>query len=181
MKITKKSDIQTIASIVCDYLLKHEIDAVLSGGAVVSIYTNNEYESKDLDFISSSSIKEIEKALSEIGFTKSSGRHFTHPETEYFVEFPKPPLAIGNLPIKKWATQNNKAGKLQLLTPTHSVMDRLAGYFHWNDKQNLDQALMIAKKHPIKIKEIESWAKNEDETEKFENFKRKLARNKKIT
>lgn len=152
---------------------------VLSGGAVVSIYTNNEYESKDLDFISSSGIKAIEKALVEIGFTKSSGRHFTHPGTEYFVEFPEPPLAIGDMPIKEWATQNNRAGKLQLLTPTHSVMDRLAGYFHWNDKQNLDQALMIAKKHPIKIKEIESWAKNEGKTEKFEIFKEKLSRDKK--
>jgi hypothetical protein len=179
LKITKKSDIQTIASIVCDCLLKQGIEAVLSGGAVVSIYTNNEYESKDLDFISSSDIKTIEKALTEIGFSKSSGRHFTHPETEYFVEFPKPPLSIGDTPIKEWATQNNKAGTLQLLTPTHSVMDRLAGYFHWNDKQNLDQALMIAKKHSIKIREIEEWSKSEGEIEKFKEFRGRLSRDKK--
>ena len=88
MKITKKTDIQTVASIVCDCLLKHGIDAVLSGGAVVSIYTSNEYESKDLDFVSSGDIKSIERSLSTIGFTKSSGRHFVHPESEYFVEFP---------------------------------------------------------------------------------------------
>ncbi|MBK7960350.1 MAG: hypothetical protein IPK04_03460 [Bdellovibrionales bacterium] len=174
MRITRKSDIQTIASIVCDCLLKHGIDAVLSGGAVVSIYTNNEYESKDLDFISSEDMKSIAEALLVIGFKKSPGRHFTHPDTEYFVEFPKPPLAIGNMPIKEWATQNNKAGKLQLLTPTHSVMDRLAGYFHWNDKQNLDQALMIAKKYPVKIKEIEKWAKGEGEIKKFEIFRNSL-------
>lgn len=179
MKITKKTDIQAIASIVCDCLLKHGLDAVLSGGAVVSIYTNNEYESKDLDFISSSDIKTIEKTLIKIGFSKSSGRHFTHPETEYFVEFPKPPLSIGNMPIKEWATQNNKAGKLQLLTPTHSVMDRLAGYLHWNDKQNLDQAVMVAKKHPIKIREIEKWSKSEGEIEKFEVFRARLLRDKK--
>lgn len=168
-----------IASIVCDCLLRHGINAVLSGGAVDSIYTNNEYESKDLDFISSSEIKAIEKALIEIGFAKSSGRHFTHPNTEYFLEFPKPPLAIGNMPIKEWATQSNKEGKLQLLSPTHSVMDRLAGYFHWNDKQNLDQALMIAKKYPINIKEIESWSKSEGEVEKFEIFRKKYAHDKK--
>lgn len=179
MKITKKSDIQTVASVVCSCLLKHRIDAVLSGGAVVSIYTHNEYESKDLDFISSSDIKVIENALDEIGFKKSSGRHFVHANTEYFVEFPKPPLAIGNMLINEWATQNNKAGQLQLLTPTHSVMDRLAGYFHWNDKQNLDQALMIAKRHPVKIKEIERWAKSEDAIEKFEIFQKKLIDSKK--
>lgn len=146
MKITRKSDIQTVASIVCDCLLKSGIDAVLSGGAVVSIYTNNEYESKDLDFISSSDIKKIESALSEIGFFKSSGRHFIHSETEYFVEFPKPPLSIGSVSIKEWATLTHKAGILQLLTPTHSVMDRLAGYFYWNDKQNLDQAILMFNK-----------------------------------
>lgn len=174
MKITKKSDIQTIATIVCDCLLKHHIDAVLSGGAVVSIYSTNEYESKDLDFISSSDIKSIEKALLEIGFTKSNGRHFIHSNTEYFVEFPNPPLAIGNMLIKEWATQITSAGKLQLLTPTHSVMDRLAGYFHWNDKQNLDQALMIARKHPIKILEIEAWSKKEGELAKFKHFQKKL-------
>lgn len=109
MKITKKSDILTVASIICGQLLKDGIDAVLSGGAVVSIYSENEYESHDLDFISSSSIKEIEASLKEIGFTKSEGRHFTHSDTEYFVEFPKSPLAIGNMPIKTWITQKNKA------------------------------------------------------------------------
>lgn len=179
MKINKNSDIQTIASIVCDCLLRNGIDAVLSGGAVVSIYTNNEYESKDLDFISSRDIRVIEKALLEVGFSKSSGRHFTNPSTDYFVEFLKPPLSIGHLPLKEWATQNNKAGKLQLLTPTHSVMDRLAGYFHWNDKQNLDQALMISRKHSIKMKEIELWAKKEGELEKFEIFRKELMRSKK--
>lgn len=58
-------------------------------------------------------------------------------------------------------------------------MDRLAGYFHWNDKQNLDQALMIAKKHPIKIREIEEWPKGEGEIEKFEVFRARLSRDKK--
>jgi hypothetical protein len=175
VKITKKSDLQTIASIVCDCLLRNGIDAVLSGGAVVSIYTENEYESKDLDFVTTSDIKTIEKALQETGYTKSTGRHFTHSKSEYFVEFPQPPLAIGNLPIKEWATQKNKAGTLHLLTPTHSVMDRLAGYFHWNDKQNLDQALLVAQNHPIKIKVIEAWAKNEGELKKFEIFRDRLA------
>lgn len=158
-------------------MIQDGIEAVLSGGAVVSIYTNNEYESKDLDFISSSDIKSIAKSLSKIGFKKSSGRHFIHPETEYFVEFPAPPLAIGNMPIKEWITQNNKSGKLLLLSPTHSVMDRLAGYFHWDDKQNLDQAVMIASKHPIKMTEIEAWAKGEGELEKFRNFSSKLDAN----
>lgn len=127
--------------------IRHELNDFMQKigehiGAFVSSYTNNEYESKDLDFISPSDVKSIEKALREIGFTKSSEKHFTHPETEFFDEFSKPPLAIGNRPIKEWATQFNQAEKLQLLTPTHSVMDRLAGNFDWSDRQNLDQAFL---------------------------------------
>lgn len=174
MKISKKSDIQTVASIVCNCLLENGIDAVLTGGSVVSIYTDNEYESKDLDFISSADVKTIEAALKEVGFAKSSGRHFTHKETEFFVEFPTPPLAIGEMLITDWATLSSKAGKLQLLTPTHSVMDRLAGYYHWDDKQNLDQAIMIAKRHPIKIRAVEEWSKAEGQEKKFDKFIDKL-------
>lgn len=124
-------------------------------------------------------IRAIEKALEQVGFSRSSGRHFIHPETEYFVEFPVPPLAVGNMPVKEWTIQNNKAGRLQLLTATHSVMDRLAGYFHWNDKRNLDQALMVARNRPIKLNQIAAWAKGEGESEKFEVFREKLSRGKK--
>ena len=176
-KINKNSDIIEVAAIVCEALLRSEINAVLSGGAVVSIYSDNEYESKDLDFVSSSDIKTISKALNEIGFTKTTGRHFIHPQTEFFIDFPSPPLAVGNLIIKEWNTINSKAGKIQLLTPTHSVMDRLAAYYHWNDKQSLDQALMIASRHPVKLNKIKSWSKDEGAEEKFEVFKNLLKSN----
>ena len=70
MKITRQSDIQTVAAIVCDCLLKAGIEAVLTGGAVVSIYTDNEYASKDLDFIASADGKRIADALATIGFKR---------------------------------------------------------------------------------------------------------------
>jgi hypothetical protein len=76
MKISKTSTIHEVASIVCECLLGSGIQAVLSGGAVVSIYTQNEYESNDLDFISSADIKSIAAALEKIGFQKTAGRHF---------------------------------------------------------------------------------------------------------
>ena len=42
---------EEVAALVCDALSRAEIPVVLSGGAVVSIYSDNEYESFDLDFI----------------------------------------------------------------------------------------------------------------------------------
>lgn len=174
MKITKKTSVEQLATLVCEALLKNGISAVLTGGAVVSIYSHNEYESRDLDFITSGSLREVEVVLNEIGF-KRKNRIFVHPLTEFYVEFPPGPLAIGDVLIKKWDTKISKAGRLQILSPTHAVMDRLAAYFYWNDRQSLDQAVLVAKHQPIRIKEIEKWASNEGQTDKFQTFRKLLS------
>ena len=49
-------------------------------------------------------------------------------------------------------------------------MDRLAAFYHWNDKQSLDQALMVAKRHDIELKKIKSWSKKEGNPKKYKEF-----------
>ena len=76
------------------HLKKKNIDTVLVGESVVSIYTEGAYQSGDLDFINldlfTSGLKE---AMAEIGFTKKELRHYTHPECKHlFIEFPRGPL-----------------------------------------------------------------------------------------
>jgi hypothetical protein len=56
-QLTESTTIEGLAGIVSATLDAVGISAVLSVGAVVSIYTNNEYESGDLDFISSASTR----------------------------------------------------------------------------------------------------------------------------
>lgn len=126
-------------------------------------------QSSDLDFISPSDQKDIEKALAKLGF-KKEGRSFNHPDTEFFVEFPKGPLAIGGEIIKPEGEITISGNKLVLLSPTQSVMDRLAAFYHWNDRQSLDQALWIAEKHPVNLSKVEIWSKKEGETDKFKEF-----------
>ena len=43
--------LEQVAALVCATLDRHGISVVLSGGAVVSIYSDDEYVSFDLDFI----------------------------------------------------------------------------------------------------------------------------------
>lgn len=169
-KISKSSTAEEIAAIVSESLNAAGIEAVLSGGSVVSIYADNEYVSRDLDFVTAEGIKEIAPIMTELGFERTSGRHFTHPKSEFYVEFPSAPLAIGNEPVKSWAQRRTKAGTIQLLTPTQCVMDRLAGYYFWKDHQNLDQAVMVAVHQPIDIKKIKAWSKREGFLEQFELF-----------
>jgi hypothetical protein len=176
MKISKKMSVGEFAALVASHLQSKGISTVLTGGAVVSIYTENKYMSYDADFISPADQKIINKAMQELGFEKH-GKDFSHKQTDFFVEFPSGPLAIGDQLVQAEAELNIKGHKLKLLSPTQSVMDRLAAYFHWNDLQCLDQAVWIAMKQPVQIYKIKEWAKREDEESKFNVFLNNLKNN----
>lgn len=173
--ITQEMSVADLAALVCQRLADNGIEAVLTGGSVVTIYSDNEYQSDDLDFISTARQKQIAEAMATLGFTRGKGRHFTHPDTKLFVEFPAPPLAIGNEPVTHTAEQRREGGVLKLLTPTQCVMDRLASFFHWNDPQAREQALMVAKRHPIDWSQVERWSKGEGMLEKYREFHRTAA------
>lgn len=174
-RITGSTTIEELAGIVSTTLEAAGISAVLSGGAVVSIYTDNEYQSGDLDFISSASMDRIAKAIGSLGFVRK-GRMFSHPGTSLYVEFPAGPLAIGDQLIRPTdvARMQTPAGTIRLLTPTQCVMDRLAAYFHWNDRQSLDQAVMVALSQSVSLSRVEKWATREKAGEKFATFKKHL-------
>jgi hypothetical protein len=152
--------------------------AVLSGGAVVSIYSDNQYESSDLDFISQHSLESLEPTMRRLGFRRTPGRYFDHPDTDYFVEFPPGPVQIGKRVIQEWERLVCPSGSILILTPTQCVMDRLASFFHWNDRQCLDQAVMVGTRHEIDLCEVQNWSLEEGHTEKFQEFKEILMKEK---
>lgn len=179
MKISKKTTIENLAAIICEHLSKKGLDVVLVGGAVVSIYSENEYQSKDLDFISPNEHADLVKAVGELGFQKR-GRDLIHERSQYSIEFPTGPLAIGNeIPVKVDHEISTKHGKIKILSPTQCVMDRLTWFYHYNDRQCLDQALAVALRHPIKLERIKTWSKSESAVEKFEVFIERLNRQRK--
>lgn len=170
MRITKSMKRENFAAAVVNQLAKHGISCVLVGGACVSIYTDERHASHDLDFISPYSHEVITKALAEIGFIKD-GRYFNHPNSEFYVEFPTGPVAIGNeVPVKAEGKLKVKDVIISMYSPTQCVMDRLAAWFHWNDRRSLIHAIWVCEKHPINIAKIKRWAANEGESAKFEQF-----------
>lgn len=175
-KITPESDVTEIAALVSDALERADIGAVLSGGAAVSIYSSAAYLSRDLDFVTSAPVERVRQALSSLGFANDKGRYFTHPQTSYFLEFPAGPLAIGDEIIRDWAELDTEFGTIHILTPTQCVMDRLAAYYHWNDPQTLDQAILVAGNQKIDIETIEAWSSREGYGEKYSIFLRQLSR-----
>jgi hypothetical protein len=157
-----------LAAFVETRLRQRGIDVVLSGGACVSIYSSNTYVTMDLDLINTrfARKKDIREAMQEIGFAQE-GRHFRHPDTDFLVDFPAGPLAVGEEPVKEVCELELATGTLRMISPTDCVKDRLAGYYHWNDLQCLEQAAMVAEAEEIHLKEIERWSEVEGMLEEF--------------
>lgn len=166
--------IKDLAAIVTRKLSEKNIDVTLVGGACVSIYTKNKYLSYDLDFVSHATLKEITLLLSELDFHRKSSRHFTRSDCPFFIEFVSPPASVGDEPIKVRKEFRTKFGKVLLLTPTDCVKDRLAAFYHWNDPQALEQALMVAHVQKINFQELNRWSEKEDFLEKYRVFVSRL-------
>jgi hypothetical protein len=114
-------------------------------------------------------------AMEELGFAKQ-GRHWLHPRTAFLVEFPPGPVQVGDANVTEFAERRTPLGVLRLLAPTECVMDRLAGFYHWNDRQCLEQALEVARRQPIDLARIETWSRSESSLAKFREFADELAR-----
>jgi hypothetical protein len=99
-RVSPKTTRLELAALITRALNKDGLTAVLVGGAVVSIYTDNKYESYDLDFISPDDHSKIATTMKALGF-RQVGKNFEHPDTDLFVEFPAGPIAIGKeVPVK---------------------------------------------------------------------------------
>lgn len=173
----KNISIKDLALIIGARLNKYGIYAVLTGGAVVSIYSKNKYMSYDLDFVTYDphrSAKAIKEAMAEVGFAVTPNTYFSNPDCKYVIEFIPDPLSVGREPVKDIKSIRSKMGQLRLLSPTDCVKDRLAAFYHWNDQQALEQALMVAKNNKVNIKEIRRWSKVEDKLDMYDIFLSRL-------
>ena len=185
--ITKNTTLTELAAIVSDTLEQAGIVATLSGGAAVSIYTENRYVSQDLDYVTIALVNELKNALNPLGFTHTGQPRlsvFDHPNTKWYLEFPPAPLSFGGTYVdpSNCAILKTDVGDLRIITPTHSVMDRLIAAAAWNEPQSLAQALLIVE-HQLKNidwEELDQWvgfegiADDKETIEFYKSINRKL-------
>jgi hypothetical protein len=175
MKPIQKMSQLELAAYVHAHLRQESIDVVLSGGALVTLYSHDRYISKDVDLINIkfSSRRNLKKAMEQIGF-KQNGRHFVHPDSQFIIEFPDGPLSVGEEPVKEIQEIQFETGTLRVISPTDCVKDRLCAYYFWGDLQGLEQAVMVAEINQVDIGEIERWSKRENKLPEFEIFKKQF-------
>ena len=141
MRIGPRSSLAAVAVTVGDALRRHGIRAVLTGGPCASLYTRGAYQSRDMDFIVAGAVTQpgLDRAMASVGFQRRGDR-YVHVQVLFYVEVPRGPLAIGDdyqiVPV----TRSTAAGRALVLSATDSCRDRLAAFYHWNDRQSLDVA-----------------------------------------
>ena len=64
-----------------------------------------------------------------------------------------------------------RAGIARTLSSTDSCRDRLAAYYHWNDRQSLDVAVQIALRQRINMARVRTWSAAEGHAEQFDEFR----------
>jgi len=164
-----------LAAYISSHLRDHGIEVVLSGGSCVAIYSRGKYVSLDLDFIDSRATKraKIREALKEIGFQEKN-RYFIHPDTQFFLEFPSGPLSVGREPVREISIMEFSTGLLKIISPTDCVKDRLAAYYHWGDRQALEQAVLVAEENKVDLDEIAAWSRGEGKLTEFQQISARL-------
>jgi hypothetical protein len=167
-----------LGAFVQTHLRKEGIEVVLSGGAAVGIYSSGKYISKDLDMVRMHMAKRqaIRSALATIGFQEDQGKYFKHPKSDHLIDFRQDPPSVGDEALGSINEIRYPTGLLKVISPTDCVKDRLAGYYHFNDHQSLEQALLVANENDIDLTEIELWSKREGMLGRFKGFRDRLIR-----
>ena len=166
-----------MAGFISSELRRRGIDVVLSGGSCVSIYSGDKYVSYDLDFVNMSFTKrkQIISTMESLGFHEEN-RYFKHPEAKLLIEFPSGPLGVGGEPVKQIDEIDTGVGVLRIISPTDCVKDRLTWYYHENDTECLEQAVLVAKACVIDLDEIRRWSGIESKSSEFKRINIRLAK-----
>jgi hypothetical protein len=113
--------------------------------------------------------------MAGIGFRRV-GNQYEHPEAPFFVEFPRGPLGIGGDLHIRPVKYRVRRTVVTTLSASDSCRDRLAAFYHWNDRQALRVAVSIASRHRIKLALIRKWSRDEGAVSKFEEFVAEIKR-----
>jgi hypothetical protein len=171
VKLDVRWSLPTVAGVVGAVLAARGIRAVLTGGARASLYTRGRYHSRDMDFVVTGPVTQagLDDALASLGFVRKGDR-YVHPHVAFYIEFSRGPLAIGDdyriRPVQRGA----RGHRWLALSATDSCRDRLAAFYHWNDRQSLTVAVQIARANRVTLAAIRRWSHAEGFPQRFEEF-----------
>ena len=67
-------------------------------------------------------------------------------------------------------------GTVRIISPTDCVKDRLAWFYHSNDTECLEQAVLVARANEIDLAEVKRWSVAEGMAARYAQIKERLKR-----
>ncbi len=113
--------------------------------------------------------------MKEIGFEVRESRHYSHPLCKHLiVEFVSGPPGIGEDTKIIPAEIKVEGTTIKLYSPTDCIRDRLASYIHFKAMECLEQAVLVAERHPFDRSKVRKWCADEGAPEAFKALEEKL-------
>ena len=177
MSLTANSTLAETVVAVAHALKAAGIRAVLTGGACAGLYSDGAYQSFDVDFVLQSPVAQtaLDAALAALGFVRDHD-HYVHESCRFWVEFPAGPLGVGDDAVVEPVDLRVGRARVLALSATDSCRDRLAAFYHWDDRQGLETAVEIARHQSVDLKRIHQWSRTEGASRKHAAFRRALDR-----
>ncbi len=179
--IDANSSLADVCFAVAGALEANGMSGVLTGGSAASLYAPQAYTSRDADFVldADDSLERVAKAVLPLGYVRNGrSRIFTHRVSEFTLDFPKGPLAIGGEYVTETDVVEDQGRRLRILRRTDCIRDRLAHFYFWSDYEALNAAVAVAATSPdgVDIDNIRAWTRRESTglLEKFGEFERRL-------
>ena len=94
------------------------------------------------------------------GFKRQRDR-YVHAAVPFYVEFPRGPLGIGEDDQIRPIWKSRRGARTLALSPTDACRDRLAAFYHWNDRQSLAVAVTIAVRNRVALQKVRTWSRAE--------------------
>ena len=117
----------------------------------------------------------MDTAMASVAFVRRRDR-YVHRRARFYVEFPRGPLAIGGEYRIRPVSRSTSHGRILMLSPTDSCRDRLAAFYHWDDRQSLTVAAWIAARNRVQLTTLKQWSTAEGAAERFEEFVEEIAK-----
>ena len=161
-KVTEKNF--RMAGIISDLITRFSTDSkktVIVGGLSVNYYTEGEYATQDIDIIARINQK-IEDILKELGFVKTSGRHFSNDDLKIYIEFPSEPLEADPSRLVHIETQDGF--QVSMIGLDDILIDRIRARVNWKEGIQTKWIRQLWIKHKVRfdVKYIEEKLKNEE-------------------
>jgi len=155
------------AAIITKLLEEEQIKPIIVGGLSVEIYTDEDYSTRDIDFVVNDWCK-IVSLLEKLGFDKFN-QNMLHKELEIVIDYNGHKLAGSMDMVNKVYVDNIKGLYVYVISYEDIIMDRLRAYLHWGDDDSKEWGMQMLAIHYDKLdqqymKEIGKGSENEQET-----------------